>query len=350
MARFTALIAGASGYVGSQLARELVSSSGWDVVALSRQSPLDCPGVQNVHVDLLGGDVTSAVSAIAKPTHVFYCVRAPFKEGGLEDVEGNLAMLRAVVELAESGNQELRHVHIVEGGKWYGAHLGPYATPAREDAPRHKGENFYYSQEDWLRERQAGKDWTWSASRPSYVCAVMPGKGRNLVSTLGAYAALCRHERKPLAFPGSERSFGSLTEVTEAGLLARAMIFMAVTPAASNQAFNVTNGDAIRWIEFWPKLAEYFQIKPSGPTSVKLARWSQAKDAVWDRLVREQGLQARPLSEVANWSFGDFVFGQDYDILSDVSKLRDIGFHESVDTVGMFFNMLGDYRARRVLP
>jgi nucleoside-diphosphate-sugar epimerase len=350
MARFTALIAGASGHVGSQLASELVGSGGWDVVALSRQSTLDCPDVQNVHVDLLGGDVAGAISTIAKPTHVFYCVRAPFKEGGLEDVEGNLAMLRAVVEAAETGNPDLRHVHIVEGGKWYGAHLGPYATPAREDAPRHNGDNFYYSQEDWLRERQAGKDWTWSASRPSYVCAVTPGKGRNLVSTVGAYAALCWHEGKPLAFPGSERSFASLTEVTEASLLARAMIFMAVTPAAANQAFNVTNGDAIRWSELWPKLAAYFQVQPSGPTSVPLAKWSQAKDAVWDRLVREQGLQIRQLSEVANWSFGDFVFGQDYDVLSDVSKIRDVGFRESIDTAAMFFNMLKDYRARRILP
>jgi nucleoside-diphosphate-sugar epimerase len=301
-------------------------------------------------VDLLQGDVTDAINAVARPTHVFYCVRAPHKEGGTEDVESNLAMLQAIVEAAETGNPNLRHVHIVEGGKWYGAHLGPYRTPAREDGPRHAGPNFYYSQEDWLRERQLGRDWTWSASRPSYVCAVTPGKGRNLVSTLGAYATLCKAEGKVLDFPGSEQSFGSLTEVTEARLLARAMVFMAVTPAAANQAFNVTNGDAIRWREFWPKLAAQFEMQPGRANAFRLAEWTRGKDAAWDRVVRAKGLRPMPLSDVANWPFGDFVFGQDYDVLSDLSKIRAIGFTESQDSTAMFFDMLNEYRAKKILP
>lgn len=350
MGRLVALIVGASGHVGSQLAKELFRSGGWEILALSHQSRLNNLDVRTVHVDLLRGDVAGAINAVAKPTHVFYCARAPHKESGTEDIESNVAMLRKVVEASEHGNPDLAHVHIVEGGKWYGAHLGSYKTPAREDDLRHAGENFYYDQEDWLCTRQVGKTWTWTASRPSYVCAVTPGRGRNLVSTLGAYAAFCKSEGQKLEFPGSERSFLSLTEMTDAQLLARAIIFMATTSGAANQAFNVTNGDAIRWSEFWPKLAEFFQVQVGGARDFKLAEWSGGKKSAWDRLVREHSLQTLALHEVANWQFGDFVFGQDYDVLSDTAKLRHCGFRKNVNTTEMILSMLRSYQREAILP
>jgi hypothetical protein len=36
----------------------------------------------------------------------------------------------------------------VHGAKWYGMHIGPYRTPAREGDPRHMPPNFYYDQQD----------------------------------------------------------------------------------------------------------------------------------------------------------------------------------------------------------
>ena len=38
----------------------------------------------------------------------------------------------------------------MQGSKWYGNHLGPYLTPARETDPRHMPPNFYYDQQDFL--------------------------------------------------------------------------------------------------------------------------------------------------------------------------------------------------------
>lgn len=350
MTRKVALIAGATGHVGSWLAKELTVSGEWEVIGVSRSGLSPAPGLRSAKVDLLSSEVAKTISAFPKPTHVFYCARAQHREGAAEDIEVNLTMLQHVVAACEKGNANLEHVHIVEGGKWYGAHLGPYPTPAREDGPRHSGANFYYAQEDWLRQHQVGRSWAWSASRPSFVCAVTPGRGRNLVSTLGAYAALCAADYKQLDFPGSERSFASVTEVTAARLLARAMIFAATTPHAANQAFNVTNGDAVRWSEIWPKIAACFNMAPGPARNFSLATWARDKDFVWERVLRQHTLKPHLLSDVANWTFGDFVLGQDYDVLSDISKIQRAGFHERVNSTTMFFEMLADYRAKNILP
>lgn len=345
-----ALVAGGTGHVGSQLVNILSAVGGWQVVALGRRSLPPLPHVQSLSVDLLSGDLEAALASSPKPTHVFYCVRAPHNETGSEDVETNLAMLCRVVEEAARDNPHLSHVHLVEGGKWYGSHLGSYQTPAREDDPRHAGPNFYYSQEDWLRERQRGQRWTWSASRPSYVCAATPRQGRNLVSILGAYAALCREAGAALDFPGSAASFASLTEVTDGQLLARAMIYVSTVDAGANQAFNVTNGDYFRWCEVWPVLADYYGLRLGRPAPVRLVDWSKGQHERWLAIRARHALVDMTLAEVANWAFVDFVFAQEHDVASDTSKLRAAGFREAIDSTDMILRILGEYRSLRILP
>src|SRR5689334_2704934 len=66
----TALVVGASGIVGSNLARRL-RARGWRVLGLARRPPADIEGVHAVAADLL--DRTSLRTALAglRPTHVF---------------------------------------------------------------------------------------------------------------------------------------------------------------------------------------------------------------------------------------------------------------------------------------
>ena len=58
---------------------------------------------------------------------------------------------KAYAESVEKCSPSLRHVTFYQGGKAYGADLGPFKTPAREDDPRLMPPNFYYDQEDFLR-------------------------------------------------------------------------------------------------------------------------------------------------------------------------------------------------------
>jgi nucleoside-diphosphate-sugar epimerase len=290
------------------------------------------------------------LAACGEVTHLFYAARAIHGEGGHESVADNLAMLRNVVEAIEPVAAGLRHVHLVEGGKWYGLHLGPYRTPAKEDDPRHLAPNFYYDQEDFLAERQHGKRWSWSASRPNVISDFAPGRARNLVTILGAYAAICRELGVPLDFPDKPGAYTTLTELTDARHLARAMLWMATESGCANQAFNVTNGDLFRWQNLWPRLAAWFDMPLGRVRTVRLAEWMADKAPVWARIVARHGLRPTPFAEIALWGFGDFVLGQDFDLISDTTKARRFGFHDVVDSEAMLLGMLDQYRAARILP
>ena len=345
-----AVIAGASGAVALSLVEHL-DASGWEVVGLCRRPPRGHGRVRYLGVDLLEASaVAKALQGVPKATHVFFSARAKFGEGGVENVEDNVAMLRNVLDAAEASCPGLAHVHLVEGGKWYGQHLGAYPTPAKEDDARHMPPNFYYDQEDLLRSRQHGKAWSWSASRPNVICDFAPGRARNIISIVGAYAAICRELGVRLDFPGHPDQFRSLTEVTDAGLLARGLAFMATAPACRNQAFNIPNGDVFRWQRLWPRIADAFKMAPGVVRTISLADWMRDKDAVWQRIVEKHGLQPRRLDEVAQWTFADWLFRQTYDIVSSTTKLRRAGFHEAIDTEDMFVDQLARYRDAGILP
>jgi nucleoside-diphosphate-sugar epimerase len=345
-----AVIAGATGAVALRLVEHL-DASGWEVVGLCRRPARAHGRVRYVGVDLLDAPaVAEALRGVPKATHIFYAARAKFGEGGVESVEDNVAMLRNVLDAAEASCAGLAHVHLVEGGKWYGQHLGAYPTPAKEDDERHLPPNFYYDQEDLLRSRQAGKAWSWSSSRPNVICDFAPGRARNIISIVGAYAAICRELAVRLDFPGHPDQFRALTEVTDASLLARGLAFMATAPACRNQAFNITNGDVFRWQRLWPRIAKSFNMAPGVVRTIVLADWMRDKEPVWQRIVQKHGLQPRRLDEVAQWTFADWLFRQTYDIVSSMTKLRRAGFHETIDTEEMFLDQLGRYRDAGILP
>src|SRR5688572_10225812 len=162
MASQTALIAGATGAASKRLV-EVLLEDGWGVIGLARHAPgaSKDPRLSYRLADLLDRDGCARALASAKGvTHLFYTARAEFGEGGVEDVERNVAMLKNVLDAVEAAAPGLEHVHLVEGQKWYDVRLRPPRTPTREDDPRHMPPNFYYDQEDLLRERCRNSNWT----------------------------------------------------------------------------------------------------------------------------------------------------------------------------------------------
>lgn len=68
-----------------------------------------------------------------------------------------MAMLENLLDIDEETSPSLRHITFHQGGEAYGADLGPFKTQASGDDLRLMPPNFYYVQEDFLRERQQGK-------------------------------------------------------------------------------------------------------------------------------------------------------------------------------------------------
>ena len=345
-----AVVAGVTGAVGSAIARELASSGEWTVAGLSRRPPADpIAGVEYVSTDLADAErCRQALAGHADATHLFYCGRATHREQTLEDAPTNLAFLDNVLSAAERG--ALRHAHLVQGGKVYGVHVGPFPTPAREDDPRAVIENFNYDQEDLLRRRSEGRAWSWSASRPNTLLHFSPAIARNLVSSLGAYAAICRELGSALDFPGPEGSYRSLTQVTSIELLARAMAWMAAEPACADQAFNVTNGDVFRWNRLWPRIADAFDMRCGSVRALRLAEVMPGQEAVWSRVCERYGLRSRSLSEVANWGYLDATLERTWDEILSTTKARAFGFHDWQDSEERLLALIGEYRAAKILP
>lgn len=352
MQTLSALIAGVTGAVGRALARELASSGEWRILGLSRTPPANpVTGVRYLQIDLQ--DRARCIRTLAPEshiTHLFYCGRVTHADQTLESAADSLLLLETVLDSVERVSAMLRHVHFVQGGKYYGVHLGPFPTPAREDQPRCVVENFYYDQEDLLRHRSKRAHWSWSASRPNTLLHYSPEIARNLVSTLGALAAIRRESGAALDFPGPPGAYTSLTQFTTIEVLARAMVWMATESRCRDQAFNVTNTDLIRWNTLWPRLAQVFGA-PLG--SVRPSRLTDAmadKEALWQRICACHRLRPTSLDQVANWAFADATLERDWDEILSHNKARQYGFVDGDDSEERFMAVLEQYRRARILP
>ena len=345
-----ALIAGATGVVGRNLLRHLLKTGEWDIVALSRRTP-DVEGPYT-HI---GVDLTNAAECKAKlghlgdVTHIFFAALAPHPDLAQSAIN-NLALLQNLVEAIEPAAARLAHIHVMHGTKWYGMHLGPFKTPAKEDDPRHMPPNFYYDQWDYLVELQKGKRWTYSSARPHAISGFALGNPSNLTLVIAIYAAICKELGLPLCHPGTPGNYTALYQCTDSGLLARAMEWMATTPNCANQAFNITNGDLIRWEHTWPNIARYFGMEMGPRRNISLVSFMADKGPVWDRIVAKHGLRPFRYQEIVTWKYGDFVFTPEYDVISSTSKARRYGFHECVDTEEMFVRLWNEMRADRIIP
>jgi nucleoside-diphosphate-sugar epimerase len=345
-----ALVVGAQGVIGRNLVNHLAALGDWDIVGLSRRGGETAGNVRHIAVDLLdAADCRSKLGELRQVTHIFYAAYQD-RPSWAELVPPNLAMLVNVVEAVEPMAAGLRHISLMQGYKVYGAHLGPFKTPARETDAGHMPPEFNVDQQEFLEQRQRGKAWSWSAIRPSVVGGFALGNPMNLAVVIALYASMSKELGLPLRFPGKPGAYDKLLEMTDAGLLAKATVWAATDPRCANQAFNINNGDLFRWSELWPKIARWFELEPAPPLPMSLSVVMADKEPLWQAMIEKHGLQPTPYKDVSSWGFGDFVFSWDYDLFADGSKARRFGFHEYVETEAMFMNIFADLRRRKIIP
>lgn len=348
--RRVAVVVGARGVIGGNLIDHLEATGEWEIIGLSRRGGLDTGRVRHIAVDLLDQrDAAEKLGELRDVTHIFYAAYQD-RPSWAELVAPNVAMLVNTVNALEPVAAGLEHISLMQGYKVYGAHLGPFKTPARESDPPHMPPEFNVDQQQFLEDRQRGKSWTWSAIRPSVVCGFALGNPMNLALVIAVYATMSKELGVPLRFPGKPGAYTSLIEMTDAGLLAEATVWAATTPECANQAFNINNGDLFRWDEMLPKIADFFELDVAPPLPMSMDVVMADKEPVWNDLVAKHGLEPTPYSDVSSWAFGDFVFGWDYDVIADGSKARRLGFHRHVETEQMFLDIFRDLRARKVIP
>ena len=355
MARKTALIAGVTGIVGLNLAAHLTAQDDWTVYGLARK-PSASADFRPLAADLLRPDDLRTVLEGLQPTHVFITtwLRQPTEA---ENIKVNSAMVRNLLNvLSRAGS--VRHVALVTGLKHY---LGPFeaygkgklpATPFREEQERLDVENFYYAQEDELFDAANRDGFTWSVHRPHTIIGFAIGNAMNMGVTLAAYATICRETGRPFSFPGSSVQWNSLTDMTDARLLARHLTWAATTPAAGNEAFNIVNGDVFRWSWMWGRIASWFELQPEPLNGDGTPLERQLADAapVWTEIARKYNLVEPNLNVLASAWHTDADLGRPIEVVTDMSKSRKLGFLDYQATDESFFDLFGRLREARFIP
>ena len=348
----TAIVAGASGLVGRCIVEQLRRAGDWIIIGLGRRAQT-MDGVRWIAVNLAdAADCQRAASALSAATHVFYAGRYDHPEGAPESVEINTAMLVNLIN-ALKPVAGLQHVHAVHGSKYYGHQLGPVPIPMVEHQPRATNRNFYFNQEDFLRECAGSATrtyWTYSTSRPHAFCDPAIDHPRSIGLVIAVYAAIQRELGLPLDFPASDTGFHALTQFTDLSLLARSVVWMATEPRCANQSFNVVNGDTPRWSELWAGFAASFGMKPGAPQNIRLEDWIKDKSPVWDAVVKKHKLRETDVQQLALWPYGDYQLRPQWDVTSSMEKARKLGFNDAVDTRVMFRRQFENYRAQKIVP
>lgn len=350
----TALVVGASGIVGRATCAHLLDQ-GWTVHGLARR-PAAMPGVQPVAADLTDPAGTAAALASLRPDAVFIAtwLRQPTEA---ENIRVNAGMVRNLLDGLQSGGS-VRHVALVTGLKHY---LGPFEayghgtlpqTPFREEQGRLDVANFYYAQEDEVFAAAARDGFTWSVHRPHTIIGEAVGNAMNMGTTLAVYATLCRELGRSFRFPGSAAQWNGLTDMTDAQLLAKQLLWATVTEAAHDQAFNVVNGDIFRWNWMWGRIARWFGLEPAPfDGTVQPLETQMAGDAdAWRRIAERQNLREPALDRLASPWHTDADLGRPIEVVTDMGKSRRLGFTAYQATDAAFFDLFARLRADRLVP
>jgi nucleoside-diphosphate-sugar epimerase len=351
MAENVALVVGSSGIVGRAMLTHLDSLPDWRAVGVSRRVPEFQTSAKLFSLDVLDRDACEAtLSENSDITHVFYTAFVA-KESFAAEIAPNLTMLQNIVGAAEKHCPNLKHIQVMQGSKWYGSHLGPYPTPAREDQTRHPFPHFYFDQQAWLSAHQSGKSWTWSALRPHGIWGFAVGGQINMMLAIAIYASVLKHMGLPLIYPGEPGAFDAVYQCTEARHLARGMVWASTSEAAQNDAFNLTNGDFVRWRQAWPVVADWFDMEVGGIQTFDIETFMSDKEGMWAELRDAHGLRPYKISDLTLWSaITANMLKAKWDQMSSMTKARKAGWHEFNDSFEMIHRQFDQLAADRVIP
>jgi nucleoside-diphosphate-sugar epimerase len=353
------LIAGASGVVGQAVTEHFASLPDWSVYALSRRATHLPAGVKHVPVDLMDPlACQSAAKNLNDITHLFFgaLFELPDLVPGWQDplqMKTNETMLRNLLDALTPAAKGLRHITLMQGTKAYGGHVEPARVPAKERWPRHNHANFYWLQEDMLRQRQPKSAWNFTVLRPQLVFGYAVSSPMNVVGAIGAYAALMRHRGEPLHFPGGGKYINA---ASDSRMIAQAAEFAATHEIAANETYNVVNGDMLVWHDIWESVANHFAMQQGSPAPMHLSSVMPNLEQEWASLVSKHQLKALKLSELigSSWQFTDraLAYGLQHpanSVLSGV-KLRQHGFEKCYDTEDSLLYWISRMQSEKLLP
>ena len=372
----------------------------WRIVhALSRSQKEKYPSnVKHDTIDLTGSTQEMAKQLQGVEAEYLFFAAYLQKDSDQENWDVNGAMLQNFLDALDvtGASKTLKRVILTTGAKQYGVHLGCPKQPMEESDPWIDGPgrppNFYYNQQNILKEKARNANWDWVVTYPNDVIGVAKNNFMNLATSVGLYAAISKEIDGNLMFPGSETFYTLFDSFTYSRLHAQFNLWAALEPKCGNEAFNAVNGDTDSWQNMWPKLAKRFKChiprnqfkvdvgKDAGSVmplaeqpplaevapkiglegnlrrnkieqKIDLIKWSQRKDVqeAWAKLAKEHGLEKEAF-EKATWGFLGFVLGRDYSVVLSMSKARRFGWTGYIDSWDALEECFDELEGEKILP
>jgi hypothetical protein len=155
----------------------------------------------------------------------------------------------------------------------------------------------------------------------------------------------------------------------------------ALTPACSNQAFNITNGDVSVWARLFPTLCDFFSVPTPSKTQFtdpaprpfiskfptvrpldyaevgelelqnSWVTWAREERtlAAWKKIQEREGLHEDAF-ERASWGYADRNMAINYGKLEAMGKARKLGWLGYVDSTENFLEVLREAQTMKILP
>ncbi|KAJ5378624.1 hypothetical protein N7509_011743 [Penicillium cosmopolitanum] len=296
----------------------------------------------------------------------------------------NKSLLVNFLEAQALANSLPQRILLQLGAKYYGAHLGPTKLPSEESDPRvYLEPNFYYDQEDYLKDFAAKHGISWNTTRPANIPGAVPDAAMNLCFPLGVYAVVQKHLRQPLEFPSDFAAWTNIQMLSSAQMNCYLAEWAVLTEDAKNESFNATDDYPFAWEMFWPKLAAFYGIQWKGPDDnasrteyhefqtpytppprgygppatirfkFTLAEWAKRPEVqnAWKEIVAEHNLRNIALEDVDRvFGFTDFGLSVSYPVVQSMAKAKKLGFFGFVDASETIYRTLEEFVDLHMLP
>ena len=108
----------------------------------------------------------------------------------------------------------------------------------------------------------------------------------------------------------------------------------------------------VTWAQVWPVLAAHFGLEGTGPakSTVPMEEFVKQNRATWSKMAEAHGLREKVVDE-QNWGHVHFMMVQfDFDRQYDLSRSREVGFKERIDTSKGYEIAWDRMRAAKILP
>ncbi|KAJ5711862.1 hypothetical protein N7488_006018 [Penicillium malachiteum] len=369
-----ALVTGANGISGFSIIEHLVRQpkEEWSKIIVTSRRPLPNawidPRVEFVAVDFLDSVeiiIAKLEDICADVTHTFFTSYVHHDDFRVLR-DKNVPLFHNFLDAVDTACPNLQRVCLQTGGKYYGVHLGPVTIPLEESFPRYddKGFNFYYNQEDYLKEVQARRNsWSWNVIRPNAINGYAPhANGMSEVLKIVIYMPTCRELGQPATFPGNEYFWNSIDDTSYAPSLADLSVFVTSHDHCKDEAFNHVNGDVFVWKHVWQNLAAYFGIEVPEPkfdkaagqantlaNEIDMVEWAKDKREVWERVVSKYGGKADAFGW-GTWGFFNWATGKSWITISSINKARKFGWHRNDKTFDTWIETYRSFENAGVLP